>query len=143
MGVPLDRSKRFAIVAMCSLVAACASIVGPIDALGLGFIVNDSAQPVTVPDSVTASTDFLVSLETSGGGCNRVRNTQVTMVDSRTAEIRPYDYFPVNTPQCPANLLFIHHTATLRFGQPGTATVRLIGQYNDSTITITRTVVVH
>ena len=64
-------------------------------------------------------------------------------MDSRTAEIPAYDDYEVNPQACTTILQFFHHTATLQFGQAGNGTVRLIGAYNDSTVTITRTVVVH
>ena len=121
--------------------AACAEILGPMYSSKLASI-DESFSPVTVPDSVTARTDFVVSFNTVGGGCTRVGDTQVSMVDSRTAEIRPFDLHQVNATMCTTDIRFLLHTATLQFDQPGIATVRLIGAFNDSTKTITRTVVV-
>lgn len=120
---------------------ACAEIVGPMYASQLASI-DESFAPVTVPDSVAARTDFVVSFHTVGGGCTRVGDTQVTMVDGRTAEVRPFDLHQVNATMCTADIRFLLHTATLRFDQAGIATVRLIGAFNDSTRTITRAVVV-
>jgi hypothetical protein len=130
--------------AVCVVVlglAACAGLFGPVWASRLGSI-DQTLGPVAVPDTVAVNTSFLVSFTTSGGGCHRMGNTQVTMVDSRTAEIRGYDDYQVNPSVCNAIQYHFHHTATVRFAQAGISTVRLIGAYNDSTITITRAVVV-
>jgi hypothetical protein len=115
--------------------------------LELGQIeVGDPHEPIAVPDSAATGADFVVSLWTSNGGAAcyiREGNTQVTMPDSATAEIRPYDEVIVNTDQCDEVGRLVQHLAAVRFGQPGIATVRLIGQSGDSTLTITRTVVIH
>jgi hypothetical protein len=121
--------------------AACAELFGPVWATRLGSI-DQTMGHLMVPDTVAAGNAFVVSFQTDGGGCNRMGDTQVTMVDSRTAEIRGYDDYQVNPSTCTTILYLFKHTATLQFAQAGISTVRLIGAYNDSTITITRSVVV-
>jgi hypothetical protein len=137
------KSIRFALAfGLVILISACGEIFGPTYRSQLGYIDQTFSQPISIPDSVAAKTDFTVSFRTSGGGCMKQGDTKVAMIDSRTAEIRPYDDRVVNPTSCTANIEFYSHTATLRFAQSGNATVRLISAYNDSTITITRTVVV-
>jgi hypothetical protein len=132
-------------IAVCSVVlglSACSALFGPNYALRLGVLEPPAAPLVTVPDTVAASTDFDVSVRTSGGGCNDIGTTEVAMVDERTAEVRPWDYAQVNAKVCTAIYKIFNHHATLRFANTGIATVRVIGQSGDSTITIARTVVV-
>jgi hypothetical protein len=136
-------STRVALVCgLVAMTAACGAIFGPTYRSQLGYIDQTFPSPISIPDSVAAKTDFTVSFRTSGGGCMKQGDTEVMMIDSRTAEIRPYDDRVVNPTSCTANIEFYSHTATLQFAQSGNATVRLISAYNDSTITITRTVVV-
>jgi hypothetical protein len=122
--------------------AACSALFGPNHALRLGVLEPPAAPLVTVPDTVAVSTDFDVSVRTSGGGCNDIGTTEVTMVDDRTAEVRPWDYVQLNAKVCSAIYKIFNHHATLRFAKTGIATVRVIGQSGDSTAAITRTVVV-
>jgi len=122
--------------------AACSELFGPNYALRLGVLEPPAAPLVTVPDTVAASADFDVSVRTSGGGCNDIGTTEVTMVDNRTAEVRPWDYAQVNAKVCNLIYKIFNHHATLRFAKTGIATVRVIGQSGDSTVTIARTVVV-
>jgi hypothetical protein len=137
--------RQFLAIAVCIAglgLAACTGLFGPTYALRLGYLETYPSLSVTVPDTVAVSTDFDVSFHTSGGGCTEVGTTKVAMVDGRTAEIRPYDYFEVNPQACTTILQFFPHYARLQFGQAGTATLRVIGASGDSTITVTRTVVV-
>jgi hypothetical protein len=132
-------------IAVCSVVlalSACSALFSPNYALRLGVLEPPAAPLVTVPDTVAASTDFDVSVRTSGGGCNDIGTTDVTMVDDRTAEVRPWDYAQVNAKICTAIYKIFNHHATLRFAKTGIATVRVIGQSGDSTVTIARIVVV-
>ena len=133
--------RKTAVCIVALGLAACAELFGPVWATRLGSI-DQTLGHVTVPDTVATNTNFLVSFTTSGGGCDRMGNTQVTMVDSRTAEIRGYDDYQVNPSACVSILYLFHHTSTVQFAHAGISTVRLIGAYNDSTITVTRTVVV-
>jgi hypothetical protein len=135
------RAMVMGVLAVLGL-TACYEIFGPVWATKLGSIMIDSATSIVIPDSVAVSTDFTVSFQTGGGGCDRAGTTEVKVIDSRTVELRPYDEYQVNPPSCTANILFFRHTATLQFDHTGIATVRLIGAYNDTTKTITKTVVV-
>jgi hypothetical protein len=142
VGVVMDRATKTLVIVWAASVttSACAQLFGVVWASRLGFIQPDSA---VVPDSVAAGVGFTVAVQTSGGGCNRAGNTVVLMVDAHTAEVRPYDEYEVNPPDCTTNILLFHHSATVQFDQTGTGIVRVIGAYNDSTITITHSVDIH
>lgn len=127
---------------LVAMTAACSEIFGVKWVSQLAFIDQTFASPISVPDSVDAKTDFTVSFSTDGGGCMMAGDTKVTMIDSRTAEIRGYDSRIEHPTACTADLKFYLHTATLQFAQSGSAIVRLVGAYNDTTITIARPVVV-
>ena len=122
--------------------AACAELLGPTYAPRLGQLATFPSLSITAPDTVAVNTDFDVSLTTSGGGCQKVGSTTVAMVDGRTAEIRPYDWYEVKPSACTTIYKIFPHYARLQFGQTGTATLRVIGMNGDSTLTIPKTVVV-
>jgi len=138
-------SRAISICILVSGLAACTGLT-PLEpttyALRLGTLWTYPPLPVTSPDTVAVNTDFDVSFETTGGGCTNAGTTTVTMADSRTAEIRGYDYFVVGPAVCTADLRSLSHQANLRFGQAGTATLHVIGASGDSTVTVTRIVVV-
>ena len=138
----MNPSRVALIFGLIAMTAACGDIFGVTWVSQLAIIDQTFASPISVPDSVDAKTDFTVSFSTDGGGCMKGGDTKVTMIDSRTAEIRGYDSRIAHPSSCTANLAFYLHTATLQFAQSGIAVVRLVGAYNDSTITIARAVVV-
>ena len=144
----IARMKPIRLIAACVLgfgMSACTGLT-PLEpttySLRLGTLWTYPPLPVTSPDTVAINADFDVSFETTGGGCTKVGTTTVTMADSRTAELRGYDNFIVSSAVCTADLRSLTHHATLRFGQTGAATLHVIGASGDSTITITKTVVV-
>jgi hypothetical protein len=137
-----DNVKVTRAAAVCILafgLAACTELFGPTWASRIGSIVNGT---LVVPDTVAAGATFVVTLNTSGNGCAKAGYTTTLMVDSLTAEIRPYDYQQVNPSACTTIQASFLHADSLQFRRTGIATLRVIGAYNDSTITTTRTVVV-
>jgi hypothetical protein len=137
-----DNVKVTRAVAGCVIafgVAACTALFGPTWAYQPGSIAIGS---IVVPDTVTVRTDFMVTFNTQGGGCTKAGYTKALFLDNLTVEIRPYDSYQVHPSACTTILAIYPHAMALQFGQTGIATLRLIGAYNDSTITITRTVVV-
>lgn len=128
--------------AVCILgfgLAACVGLFGPRWGSRIGIIVDGS---IVVPDTASVGANFVVTFTTSGGGCTKAGWTETRLLDSLTAEIRPYDYYQIDPSACTANLAHFPHAAPVQFGRSGTAAVRVIGAYNDSTITTTRTVIV-
>lgn len=149
-------AKALVIIGATVWMPACHEPTGPDPtnflphwALELGHImVGRPPFSPTAPDSAAAGAAFVVSLWTSNseGPCFLYRgNTQIAMPDSSTVEIRPYDKVLVNPPGGACDLVgrSVQYLTAVRFGQPGIATVRLIGRSGDSTVTITRTVVIH
>lgn len=138
----LDSVKPMRATSLCVLgilLTACAELFGPTWGTRIGSIISGT---IVAPDSAAVGADFTVSLKTSGGGCNKAGYTTSTLVDSLTAEIRPYDYYQINPSACTLILATFLHATTVQFPKAGIATLHVIGAYNDSTITTTRTVVV-
>jgi hypothetical protein len=99
---------------------------------------------VQTPETVSVSSPFDITVRTYGGGCIDQGDTGVT-VHGLSADLRPYDHFVTYLPPrhaCPDILHLYVHRATLRFDEPGTATVTVHGRVRpgDSTITIQRSV---
>ena len=142
---PLLLIRRFGILTSCLLglgLAACSALVGPTYASRPGVLEPPSSPSVTLPDTVAVDSDFAISLETSGSGCNTIGTTEIKMVDDHTTEVRPWDYAQVNATVCTAVYKLFDHHATLRFAKTGIATVHVIGQAGGGTSEVTRTVVV-
>jgi hypothetical protein len=121
------------------LLAACAELFGPAWLPRIGSIVDGT---LVVPDTVAVDATFVVTLHTTGNGCAKAGYTTTFMVDSLSAEIRPYDYHEVNPSACTTIQATFLHADSLQFARTGIATLRVIGAYKDSTIATTRTVVV-
>jgi hypothetical protein len=85
----------------------------------------DTAR-VEVPDTVDRGRPFVVTVTTFAGGCRRESAGTEVAVSGMRAEVRPYHYLR-RSAVCTDDLLFIPHTAQLRFDQPGIATVRVTG----------------
>ena len=100
--------------------AACGS-TGPDEVRFLGRIL-DSEPVVEVPETVSVSMPFNVSIETVGGGCTRAGETEVEVVGN-TATISPYDYGPVGDPPCLAFVAPIVHSAAVTFAAVGEGTI--------------------
>lgn len=103
-----------------------------------------AAPEVSVPSTVRAGEDLQVQIRTYGGGCNEKGGDEVR-VDGLTALVLPWD-FDRSTPETPCQdmLRTFDHAATVRFGQPGTATVRVRGRRlpGDEPVEVVRTVTV-
>ena len=95
---------------------ACGS-TGPDEVRFLGRIF-DPEPVVEVPDTVSVSMPFNVSIETVGGGCTRAGETEVEVVGNKAIVI-PYDYGPVGDPPCTADVIPIVHSATVTFDAVG------------------------
>jgi len=84
---------------------------------------------VEIPDTVTRSVPFVVSVRTYGdGGCVRQGFTEVE-VDGSDAELRPLDFHQVlkDGQSCTDILGIFDHEASLEFETAGVATVRVVG----------------
>lgn len=105
---------------------------------------EDDAE-IALPDTVAVGAPAALVVTTQGGGCIRQGETEVEAAP-RAADVRVYDYFPRPSSDrvCTLDLRGLRHEATLRFTQPGTATVRVHGRRQPSTgaFVATRTIVV-
>lgn len=129
--------------AAAAVLAAC-SVTGPEGGERPGIIQSLPVQParVTVPATAARGEPFTVTVVTHGGGCVNQGPTRVR-IRGATGEVRPYDVHNGSS-VCTADVAEYEHTATLRFDQPGPATVRIIGTGypGPETVTITRTVTI-
>ena len=94
----------------------------------LGFY--DDPIVVDAPVIASVSIPFDITVRTYGGGCIDQGDTEVS-VTGLHADIRPYDHFVTYLPPryaCPDILHLSTHRATVRFEQPGTATVTVHGR---------------
>ncbi|SRR6266446_8029989 len=97
-----------------------------------------------LPDTVTVASAFTVSVRSYGGGCTSQGETEAE-VEGLLATIRPFDLV-LTDPNvvCIQILRVFEHVATIRFDQPGMATVRVVGRREpgDEPLSVDRTLVV-
>jgi hypothetical protein len=126
--------------AAMALLGAC-SVLGLDDRERLGIIwpPGQDHPQVVVPQTAQAGQLFTVTVTTIGGGCLRMGPTRVR-TRGMSAEVRPYDVHNGGN-VCPTDVQPFEHTATLRFDQPGTATVTFHGRGSPEVV-ITRTVTI-
>lgn len=117
------------VIAISVLLTSCDFLTGPNERLVVGVVAFHS-EPVVieVPDTVSVSVPFSVSVRTYGGGCERVGPTEVEM-DGLDAEITPFDYTAAaDGGACTDILLSFVHEASLTFATVGSATVTIRGK---------------
>ena len=111
--------------------AACSPSLGPADEVRvLGTIV--SIERIEVPDTVSVSTPFTVSVVTVGDSCHRVGDTEVDLSDN-TATIFPYDWSSSrgdggSAEFCLFGLWSFEHLATVEFDAVGAGTIIVQGR---------------
>ena len=93
--------------------------------LGVVFV-SGTAFQIGIPDTVAAGRPFQVNVLTYGNSCVEFARTDIER-EGMTAEIRPYDRRDTESDDCVTNNTPIAHPATLQFGAPGRATVRIVG----------------
>jgi hypothetical protein len=104
---------------------------------------------VTVPDTVPVNTPASIVVTTYTGGCNFAKAFEEVSVEGLLAVVEPYDSVNVRATVCRAILRIFGHTVELRFGQQGTATVRVVGLRvsedggTETVMTVERTIVVN
>ena len=92
-------------------------VVGYVDLTG--DLANNEPQ---VPETATASVPMPITLWTTGGGCHRRGDTEVS-VDGRSAVVTPYDFVRVGGFVCTDILVVFEHRTTVVFDEPGTAQI--------------------
>lgn len=103
-----------------------------------------AAAEVDVPATVRAGEPLTVQVVTFGNGCNTAGGTDV-VVRGLEANVLPWDLdHSSEKVDCPDLLRTFRHSATVRFEQPGAATVRVNGRRlpGDEAVVVTRTVTI-
>ena len=110
-------------------------VVGTIDA---GGTLN---QVIEAPSTVPVGQSFSITVSTFGNSCVSPAGAEVT-VKGLVATITPYDVIADET--CLDYLMPYPRTLQLRFGQAGTATIRVNGRsfYQAGTVSTERSLVV-
>jgi hypothetical protein len=136
---------RAILLAATCVFGGCASLAG-FDGARRGGIIESRelhAPVLTAPDSVTAGTEFQVSVTTLGYSGWTADRTDVS-TRAGQAVIRPY--YRVHDSGCIPLLLTLTRSVRLRFDEPGTATIVVQGLRDDGArvepTQIQRTVVV-
>lgn len=112
------------------LTAGCHSVSGPDLSKDIGVIhhYGDSSGVLEAPSSVRAGFDFPIEVVTYGGGCTSAAGASVRYRGS-VAVVVPYDNWRVPVGLgCTDNLTRPARTVTLRFTEPGVATIRVEGR---------------
>ena len=134
-------------VVLAALASACSTLLPEHHDEQQPAVLEHYGDPprVTAPASVLVGDPVTVSVTSYGGGCVRKGYTDVVQGERMTVSVRPYDlYVGDGKVVCTDELALYQHDVTLRFDQPGTATIRIHGTRmpGGEPITLTRTVVV-
>lgn len=95
----------------------------------IGFSGEELDEAVRVPARVPAGQDFQVEITTSGNGCVSAGESALILAE-KSADIFVYDRTTAVRPGtvCTMILKKLPHTVTLRFDEPGEATIRIWGR---------------
>lgn len=136
-----DASLRTATAALCVAVACTASptqfdqiVYGARPSVIDTTLFGRRIATVTVADSARVGAPLTVRVPTQGGGCVRQGETRVEPVSDLVVEVQPFDSVPVRMPAnvaCTLDFRLLTHTAEVRFGRAGTATLRVRGRGPD------------
>ena len=84
---------------------------------------------VSLPAAARVGVPFSITVVSFGGGCIAHGETELT-VHELEAEVRPHRYEAVRLPPnvaCTMELRIYRDTVSVEFGEPGEATVRIVG----------------
>ena len=100
--------------------------------LRIGIIESEDPQSVVIPNSVTASTPFLVTVLTHGNSCVRLGETEVETDDDLT-RITPYDFFVTEAVGilCVDIGLTFSHDVPLQINHAGDHRVVVVGRHDE------------
>ena len=143
--------RPIAALALIAGLAGCDTLSGGPDYTEVrqpGLFAPWEANPLAVPDTVTAGEYFGAVVTTIGGGCIRAGEVLVDAErPGRTATLQPIDIARTTEDGvCTADLLVFPRAVALAFDEPGLATVRAVGRVQEGgtsrDTTVERTVVV-
>lgn len=132
---------------LAALASACSALLPERPSEQQPAVLEHYGEPpqVTAPASVLVGEPVTVSVTSYGGGCVRKGYTEVVQGQGMTVSVRPYELHAGDGKSvCTDELALYRHQVTLRFDQPGTATLRIHGTRmpGREPITLTHTVVV-
>ena len=108
-------------------------------------VIEFYGDPIVIEhtDTLAVGASGSVAVRTYGGGCIRQGVSEVS-INGLTAAIEPFDSVHVAAEVCTSDLRLFRHVVAVRFTEPGTATLRIVGLSRpaDDEITVTRHVVV-
>lgn len=114
------------VVLLLALFAACSdsddSIVVDLGVITTSFIPGPAIE---YPSVAQSNTDIAVTALTYGSDCTWLKRTDVKVTGLK-AEIRPFDESAVQS-TCGDTIFSYRHETTIRFEQPGTATITVFG----------------
>ena len=120
------RSHRRRAPRRMRLLAGCDSSAD--DERPLGRLRSQDASAIAAPDTVTAGIAFDVTVTTTGSGCEKRIETDVS-ISGHLAVIRPYDILEdPNARVCPDIYITHRHAARVTVDAPGRAVVRAVGR---------------
>ena len=87
------------------------------------------SEVITAPASVKVGEEFLVTVFTSGGGCERAGEASVVLGENE-ANVMVYDMTVATRPNVACTMIYkrMPHPATLKFTKPGEAVIRVWGR---------------
>ena len=134
----MQLQRQVAVLAVLGSLAAACSILDPTFAEPALIIFYADTAAIAAPDSATRGVPFQVSFPTFAGGCTRsAAHTRLGMSNA-VAEIRPYNETR-RAAACTDDLIFLTHTVSVRFDQPGSATIRVVAAQRPFQGTLLRT----
>lgn len=109
------------------LLAACTGDGNGSVVVDLGVIVasDGTDPPIEHPATAQSGVDIPVAVMTYGDDCTWVDRTEVA-VNGLTAVVKPFDKSDVAS-VCADTIFSYRHMASIRFAQPGTATITVLG----------------
>lgn len=121
--------RRIALIAPLLAALGCSRFTEPRERVPARLLLVAETARVVVPAVVERGSAFDVTVTTFAGGCRRESAGTEVSVQGSTATVHPFHYLQ-RADICTDDLLLIPHTVQLRFDQPGTATVRFVGEGN-------------
>jgi hypothetical protein len=87
------------------------------------------SEVISAPATVKVGEAFVITVTTSGGGCERPGDASVVLGENE-ANVMVYDVTVATRPNVACTMIYkrMPHTATLRFTKPGEAVIRVWGR---------------
>ncbi len=118
--------KYIFLIAATFIISSTAFAQPGYDAQRVLGMLSSEANPIMVPKTIKANTEFDVTIATGGNGCVEQGDTSVILSD-RSADIFVYDVTRAIRPGTICTMIYkeFRHTAVLRFTKKGRAVIRI------------------